>query len=72
MIGTAPNVFVASFINSQLHQAISFLDWMLLAMPIVILLLVGAWWLIKGWSSGARSPCGTHAVLEGLATALGP
>lgn len=74
MIGTAPNVFVASFINSQLHQAISFLDWMLLAMPIVILLLVGAWWLLtKGLYRLGREPLpGTHAVLEGLATALGP
>ena len=74
MIGTAPNVFVASFITSQLHRAISFLDWMLLAMPIVILLLIGAWLLLtKGIYRLGREPLpGTHAVLEGMATALGP
>lgn len=74
MIGTAPNVFVASFINTQLHQGVSFLDWMLMAMPIVILLLAGAWWLLaRGIYRLGREPLpGTQAVLEGLAGALGP
>jgi len=74
IIGTAPNVFVASFIATQLHQSISFLDWMLLAMPIVILLLAGAWWLLtRGIYRLGREPLpGTHAVLEELAAAQGP
>ena len=75
MIGTAPNVFVASFINSQLHQAISFLDWMIVAMPLVILLLVAAWWLLTRvmFRAGPASRCRARdAVLQGLAGALGP
>ena len=74
MIGTAPNVFVASFINTRLQVEISFLDWMMLAMPIVILLLAGTWWLLtRGIFRLGREPLpGTHAVLEGLAGALGP
>jgi sodium-dependent dicarboxylate transporter 2/3/5 len=74
MIGTAPNVFVASFINTRLQMEISFLEWMMLAMPIVILLLVGTWWLLtRGIFRLGREPLpGTHTVLEGLAGALGP
>ena len=46
IIGTAPNVFVASFIKTQLYREISFLDWMLVAMPLVVVLLVAAWCLL--------------------------
>jgi len=74
MIGTAPNVFVASFINTQLHFEISFLDWMIVALPVVLLLLVAAWLLLtRGVFRVGREPLpGTHAVLEGLAEGLGP
>lgn len=74
IIGTAPNVFVASFINTQLHLEISFLDWMILALPLVILLLLAAWLLLtRGVFRVGHEPLpGTHAVLAGLAEGLGP
>ncbi len=74
MIGTAPNVFVASYVNTQLHRELGFLEWMVLAMPLVILLLVGAWLVLtRGVFRVGHEPLpGTHAVLEGLAGGLGP
>ncbi len=74
MIGTAPNVFVASFINSQLNYEISFLDWMLVAMPLVVLLLVAAWCLLtRGvFHVGRKSLPETRKVLQQLTRELGP
>ena len=74
MIGTAPNVFVASFINSQLHREISFLDWMLVAMPLVVLLLIAAWCLLtRGVFRVGREPLpATRRVLQELTGELGP
>jgi sodium-dependent dicarboxylate transporter 2/3/5 len=74
MIGTAPNVFVASFINSQLHREISFLDWMIVAMPLVVLLLLAAWWLLTRvvFRLGQDPLPGTRQVLQGLTGELGP
>lgn len=74
MIGTAPNVFVASFINSQLAPQISFLDWMIVGMPLVVLLLAGAWLLLtKVMFRLGRDPlAGSHAVLQTLSGSLGP
>lgn len=46
VIGTAPNVFVASFLRNQLQVDIGFLDWMLVAVPLVLLLLPAAWWVL--------------------------
>jgi sodium-dependent dicarboxylate transporter 2/3/5 len=73
IIGTAPNVFVASFINSQLQHEISFLDWMTLAMPLVLVLLLAAWLLLTRvvFRLGSAPVTGTHALLEGLAAQLG-
>jgi sodium-dependent dicarboxylate transporter 2/3/5 len=73
IIGTAPNVFVASFINSQLQHEISFLDWMILAMPLVLVLLLAAWLLLTRvvFRLGSEPLPGTHALLEGLAAQLG-
>jgi sodium-dependent dicarboxylate transporter 2/3/5 len=74
MIGTAPNVFVASFINGRLQADISFLDWMLMAMPLVVVLLLGAWLLLTRavFRLGSAAAPGAGAVLAGLAGQLGP
>lgn len=74
IIGTAPNVFVASFINSQLQFEIGFLDWMALALPLVVVLLAGAWLVLTRvvFRLGSAKLAGTHEVLARLATQLGP
>jgi sodium-dependent dicarboxylate transporter 2/3/5 len=73
IIGTAPNVFVASFINNQLHREISFLDWMLVAMPLVVLLLFAAWCLLtRGVFRVSHDPLPeTRRVLKELTGELG-
>ena len=44
-IGTAPNIVVISLIQEQ-GLEISFNQWMLLALPISVIMLVGGWWLL--------------------------
>ncbi len=50
IIGTAPNLFVASFIkdaiDSPFQQDISFLQWSMIGVPVVCVLLPVAWWLL--------------------------
>jgi solute carrier family 13 (sodium-dependent dicarboxylate transporter), member 2/3/5 len=46
IIGTAPNVFVVSFINEQLNREIGFLEWMRFAVPVVIVFVPLVWLLL--------------------------
>jgi len=46
IIGTAPNVFVVSFIERQMNTEISFLTWMSFALPLVLVFLPLTWWLL--------------------------
>ncbi len=43
LIGTPPNLFLASFLESQLGQEISFLDWMRVGIPLVVIFLPISW-----------------------------
>jgi sodium-dependent dicarboxylate transporter 2/3/5 len=46
IVGTAPNVFVVSFVKEQLGREIGFLEWMSFAVPLVLLFLPIAWLLL--------------------------
>ena len=50
VIGTAPNLFVVSFIrdsiDSEYQRDIGFLEWSRVGVPVVIILLPIAWWLL--------------------------
>ncbi len=50
VIGTAPNLFVASFlkdaIDTPFQQDIGFLQWAKIGTPIALILLPIAWWLV--------------------------
>jgi solute carrier family 13 (sodium-dependent dicarboxylate transporter), member 2/3/5 len=46
LIGTPPNLFLASFAREQLGQEISFAAWMGVGVPLVIVFLPLAWWLL--------------------------
>ena len=50
VIGTAPNLFVVSFIRNAIdtpyQQDISFLEWSKIGVPVVIILLPICWWLL--------------------------
>lgn len=43
IVGTAPNVFVVSFIRDQLGRSIGFFEWMTFALPLVILFVPLTW-----------------------------
>jgi len=46
LIGTPPNLFLASYIQSHLGQEISFVRWMAVGVPFVALFLPITWWLL--------------------------
>lgn len=45
-IGTPPNLILVSFARQTLGIEIGFLKWMALAMPLVLVFLAAAWWLL--------------------------
>jgi sodium-dependent dicarboxylate transporter 2/3/5 len=46
LIGTPPNLFLASFAESQLGREISFARWMGVGLPLVAVFLPATWWLL--------------------------
>jgi sodium-dependent dicarboxylate transporter 2/3/5 len=46
LIGTPPNLFLASFARDSLGIEIGFTRWMLFAVPLVLIFLPIAWWLL--------------------------
>jgi sodium-dependent dicarboxylate transporter 2/3/5 len=46
IVGTAPNIFVVSFVQSQMGREISFLNWMMVGVPLVLVFLPLMWWLL--------------------------
>ena len=46
LIGTPPNALVASFMAEHYGVDISFVQWMTIGLPVVILLVPAAWWLL--------------------------
>jgi len=46
IIGTAPNLFVVSFMEDQLGVTISFARWMMIGVPLVIVFVPCAWFIL--------------------------
>jgi len=46
IVGTAPNVFLVSFIQSHMGREISFARWMMIGVPLVIVFVPLTWWLL--------------------------
>ena len=65
IIGTAPNVFVVSFLKDQLGREISFIEWMMFAVPLVIVFVPLAWVLLTRFVYPQRD-----TVLSGADTLL--
>ncbi|WP_461481206.1 SLC13 family permease [Porticoccus sp.] len=49
IVGTVPNMFTVSFIERELGTEISFVRWMTLGLPVVVLFIPIAWWLLTHW-----------------------
>jgi len=46
LIGTPPNLFLASWAERELETPIGFARWMAVGLPIVLLMLPATWWLL--------------------------
>lgn len=46
LIGTPPNAYMAAFINQQYGQTITFLSWMKISLPFVLIFGPIVWWLL--------------------------
>ncbi len=74
IIGTPPNALLAAFMENNLGQNISFLNWMIVGIPIVIILLPVAWWYLTRVSSPIHmdSIPGGGDLIEERLQKLGP
>ena len=72
-VGTPPNLIAIEMISEQLDQRITFVQWMLLSAPIVILLL-GIVFVYLGWvgRTGLAEIPGTESIIAERKRALGP
>ncbi|MCV6605054.1 MAG: SLC13 family permease, partial [Porticoccaceae bacterium] len=46
LVGTPPNAMVAAYMSETYNVEIGFLQWMLLGIPVVLVLVPLAWWLL--------------------------
>lgn len=46
IVGTAPNLFLVSFAESQMGVQISFSRWMMIGVPLVVIFVPLCWWLL--------------------------
>lgn len=74
LIGTPPNLFLASFARDQLGTEISFVGWMAVGLPLVVIFLPIAWFLLtRVFHPLSPDPIpGVAALIEGERRGLGP
>ncbi len=74
IVGTAPNLFLVSFIESRMGIAIGFLDWMLIGVPVVLLFVPCCWWLLvrRLFRLPRASLAGMGTAIAKLRSAQGP
>ncbi|SCY42416.1 SLC13 family permease [Thiohalorhabdus denitrificans] len=73
LIGTPPNTVVAAQLDRLLDYSIGFADWLLIGLPIVLVTLPLAWYLLTYWLyppgdldvAGARAEAGRTLAEEG-------
>jgi solute carrier family 13 (sodium-dependent dicarboxylate transporter), member 2/3/5 len=71
LVGTPPNAIFAGFVANTLGFEIGFLDWMILALP-VSLLLLAAVWLVLAHMSGPGGIEGAEELVRREQQELGP
>lgn len=74
LIGTPPNLFLASFIRDELGQEISFVRWMGVGLPVVIVFLPIVWLLMTRvlYPLGSRPIEGGAKITRDAYARLGP
>jgi len=74
LIGTPPNVAYASFMNKRYHYDISFLNWMVICLPVSLMLLFSLYFVMVKWLYPNRigtSP-EVHRMVRAELEELGP
>lgn len=69
IIGTPPNAFVVSFIAVETGRVISFLDWMMLGIPVVLMMVPLAWLVLTKLAlpfEGASLQGGSNVIASNL------
>lgn len=46
LVGTPPNLFFASYLRDSLGREVGFFEWMRVSVPLVLVFLPAAWWLL--------------------------
>jgi sodium-dependent dicarboxylate transporter 2/3/5 len=74
VIGTPPNVAYLNHIREKLNYDISFLNWMMLCMPLAIILLFSLYWVTVKWlfPNRIRSSDATQQLIKEELSLLGP
>ncbi|MGI8618284.1 MAG: SLC13 family permease [Gemmatimonadaceae bacterium] len=74
LIGTPPNALLAGFMSQTYGVDISFLEWMLFGVPIVVIGVPFAWLLLTKWLHrlGSEPIAGGSAMLDEERRVLGP
>ncbi len=73
LVGTPPNLFLASFAREQLGLEVSFARWLLVGLPLVAVMLPLAWWLLAGPLYRLDGePLGSRQAVRATLRALGP
>ncbi|MBW0096838.1 DASS family sodium-coupled anion symporter [Pseudonocardia sp. KRD-184] len=74
LLGSPPNAIVAGYVSEQLDRDITFLGWMQLGVPLVVVFLVIAWLLITRvlFRSGLDEIPGGREMIAGQLRELGP
>jgi sodium-dependent dicarboxylate transporter 2/3/5 len=74
LVGTPPNALLAAFLNEQYGIKITFANWMLVGVPLVICLLPLAWYSLTHWSFKVDIPANASVDqhLAKLRKDLGP
>ena len=74
LLGSPPNAIVAGYISTELGRTVGFGEWMMLAMPIVVVFLGVAWWLITRvlFPFKLGEVRGGQQMIDGQISKLGP
>ncbi|MFO7286279.1 MAG: SLC13 family permease [Gammaproteobacteria bacterium] len=48
LVGTPPNAFLRGYMSQNFGIEIGFAEWMLIGVPVSVVMLAGAWWLLTG------------------------
>lgn len=74
LIGTPPNLFLASFVERQMGRTVGFTTWMGIGIPLVLVFLPVTWWLLTRvlFSFPDDTLEGEEAALEKEREGLGP